>query len=412
MISYAPTIISSSLKYITIKNSELRWSKLNRLFQCTPRLEYLSTTVTSVIDDNYISSSLSTLTKWNLETFSKFNTSNTNVFFQNMSNLCYLKVILHFQLIDGHQWKQIIRNYLPKLKIFRLKTNKTIRLDDNIEERANALINSFRDSFWIDEHKWFVRCLILSRFLRLFTHSYRLKYYETRCDSWKSTCPYDDYQKFQYDMVRTCFHEFLEKFALSHIHLPNIKYLDIKFPINDQFWSNIPSLNRLDLLRISSHADTFQSQLQALLNRAPHLRRLHISQDASLPLQRSLFIYTHRSIFLLDLHECYHYFNEEECLTLSRSPLGIQCEALFIQLNNRQSIISLVRNMINLRALNIYWNDDKVFQHSQQTNNNDRNQNEKKQVLDELVQWLKDELPSTYLISADPHYTHDISIWI
>jgi hypothetical protein len=329
-----------------------------------------------------------------------------------MPNLCYLNVILQWELIDGHQWKQIIRNYLPKLKIFRLKMKKIILFDDNIEERANALIDSFRDSFWIDEHQWFVRCFIFSRSLRLFTHSYRLDYYETLCNSWKSTCPHDDYQKFQYNMTRTCNHEFLERFALSHLHLPNIQYLDITFPINDPFWTNISSLNRLDLLTISHHADTFQFQLQALLDRAPHLRILRICQDASLPLQRSLFKYTHRSIFLLDLHAYYYCFNEEECLTLSRSPLGIHCEALFIRLNNRQSIITLVRNMINLRALNIYWNDDNVFQHSEQINNNDGNQNTKKQVLDELVQWLKDELPSTYLISADPHYTHDISIWI
>jgi hypothetical protein len=33
-------------------------------------------------------------------------------------------------------------------------------------------------------------------------------------------------------------------------------------------------------------------------------------------------------------------------------------------------------------------------------------------MLDELVQWLKDRLPSTYLVNNDPYYDHDISIWI
>ena len=114
----------------------------------------------------------------------------------------------------------------------------------------------------------------------------------------------------------------------------------------------------------------------------------------------------------MDLHKCYHCFNEEECLTWSRSPLGIQCEALFIWLNNRQSITNLVRNMINLRALNIYWNDDKVFQHSQQTNNNDENHNKKRQVLDELVQWLKDRLPPTCMIVNDSDKINNVRIWI
>jgi hypothetical protein len=45
---------------------------------------------------------------------------------------------------------------------------------------------------------------------------------------------------------------------------------------------------------------------------------------------------------------------EEECILLARSPLGVQCEALSIQVNNRESIIYLVKNMIKLRILYVF----------------------------------------------------------
>ncbi len=87
----------------------------------------------------------------------------------------------------------------------------------------------------------------------------------------------------------------------------------------------VPNLNQLKTLSISSHADTFQSQLQTLLDRAPHLTKLMIRKKKSLPFQRSLFKYTNKFIRQVDLRSCNHYFNEEECLLLSsHSSLGVQ----------------------------------------------------------------------------------------
>ncbi|CAF5127807.1 unnamed protein product, partial [Rotaria sp. Silwood1] len=77
----------------------------------------------------------------------------------------------------------------------------------------------------------------------------------------------------------------------------------------------------------------------------------------------------------------------EECFNLSRSPLTFQCEVLFIQVRNRQSIINLVKNMINLRALHIQCEDD-------------------------LVQWLKNHLPSTCLIIRNSDSISQIQMWI
>ncbi|CAF4116372.1 unnamed protein product [Rotaria sordida] len=106
-------------------------------------------------------------------------------------------------------------------------TPKQINLFDSyllsFKERVDELINSFRSSFWIDEHQ----CIVNETF-------------------------------------------FIQPIP-SYIRLPNIEYLWIKLPINEQFWSIVPSLNRLYLLTVVSYIDAFQSQLKALLNRAPRL---------------------------------------------------------------------------------------------------------------------------------------------
>jgi hypothetical protein len=330
-----------------------------------------------------------------------------------MPNLRHLYIkIKYSELIDGHQWEQIIRNYLPKLKTFRLKMSKTLFLEQNIQERVDRLVDSFRSSFWIDEHQWFVRCFIKNRIVYFFTLSDRIIFCESICHSWKSTYPHDNQQEF-YNNITEIFDEtFFDRPISSDIRLPNINYLQIKFPINNRFWSIVPSLNQLKTLSIFSYADTFQSQLQTLLNQAPHLHILRIRQDPSLPLQMSLFKYRNASVRKLHLYDYDHCFNEEECFIFSRSPLGAQCEVLSIQLNNPKTIIYLVNNMINLRALFIDWKDDKNFVYLKSTKNNDERRTKTTQTLDQLVQWLKVRLPSTCLILNDPYYVHNISIWI
>ncbi len=130
-----------------------------------------------------------------------------------------------------------------------------------------------------------VRCFAYSRSIHLDTVSQLISWFPaTLLDLWRSTYPHDDHQKFHNNIDGICDEIFFDTPIPSHVHLSNIEYLHIKFPINDQFWSIVPSLNHLHLLTISSYADTFQSQLQDLFNRAPYLYALTTRQDASLPL--------------------------------------------------------------------------------------------------------------------------------
>ncbi len=64
-----------------------------------------------------------------------------------------MNVTTTHKLINGHQWEQIIRNHLPKLKTFRLKMQRIFRDNSNIQQQADELLDSFRSSFWIDERQ-------------------------------------------------------------------------------------------------------------------------------------------------------------------------------------------------------------------------------------------------------------------
>ncbi len=78
----------------------------------------------------------------------------------------------------------------------------------------------------------------------------------------------------------------------------------------------------------------------------------------------SLFKYTNAAVRRINLDECNHVFNEEECIALTRSSLGAQCEILSIWVNIRKSIVDLVNNISNLRALTVKCSDNEYRKES------------------------------------------------
>jgi hypothetical protein len=91
-------------------------------------------------------------------------------------------------------------------------------------------------------------------------------------------------------------------------------------------------------------------------------------------------------------------FNKEQCIQLSRSPLGMQCETLLIKVKNPRNILDLVNNMPNLQSLYVQCDDDSDF------------------VLptdeDVVFDWLRQQLPSTISMTRRNYITGDIRIWI
>jgi hypothetical protein len=137
----------------------------------TTRLKRLSISIDSDGNEDYQPSPLPTLIHLSVSNHCISDISKMITLLQNVPNLRRLYVYLSWILINGYQWEQAIRKYLPKLKIFQLSMKGKLSISQNIQERADELLNSFRSPFWIDEHQWFVRCAIYNRTIHLQTLS-------------------------------------------------------------------------------------------------------------------------------------------------------------------------------------------------------------------------------------------------
>lgn len=405
--------ISSSLQRLSLVQRRTTLNQINQLFEYTPHLKHLSIIVKHLIDSDYLPSSFPTLINLNIHVSNVFDMSQIIYLLQNIPNLRRLNINLKSNLIDGYKWEQIIDNYLPNLKIFQFQMQHILDFNQNIQEKLTELIHPFRSSFWIDKHRWFVRCFTCQTTIYLYTLSNTLQYWlDKPPDSFISTHTDDNLQKFCHDIIRISYETEFDYPIPSYIRLTNIKHLRIELPINDQFWFIIPNLNQLHSLTILKNIDTFQSQFQALLDRAPNLYRLTIEEYESLPSQISLFKYMHASIRQLNLETYGHYFNEENCMELIRSSLCIQCEQLSINVTSPECILCLVKNMINLRFLNVQLNHEISRKRLLSNEDDEQSQNRTISYEDKLIQWLKERLPSTYLITRHPGYANKIHIWI
>ncbi|CAM4797766.1 unnamed protein product [Rotaria magnacalcarata] len=275
-----PTVISFSIKYLIISCVQcLAWS-IPYLFEYTPHLRYYKGYF-NALNYGFISSPISSAITLDLCFLSVKPNMIENIL-EHMPNLRQLTVHMKDEAcIDGHQWEHIIRNYLPKLKWFKL--NMKIKSISNKEQEVDRLLDSFRDRFWLEEHRWFVRCHwnLDGNEIKLCTLPYAFDYF---CSDFplisKSTHPRgEDYSS--YDCVRFFRYKSIlsEKSALSDFHFSNVEQLDITLPVDDQFWAIIPKFDKLTSLNVSfkSNHETCQSQLQLILDRAMRLHSLRFN---------------------------------------------------------------------------------------------------------------------------------------
>ncbi|CAF1281179.1 unnamed protein product [Adineta steineri] len=403
-----PQSISTSIQYLDISiENEVRSNEIIQLFEHTPSLKHLSMLTKCDVNGNYLSHKFPILTKLQVIIRESFDFSQIYVFFQNFPSLRHLDIDTAFILLDGYEWKEIIQNWLPNLRAFKLEMMAVLP-EQSIQKEADELFATFQTSFWTVEHQWFVRCFTEETEIYLQTTSSRFNYNVhayLNPDSFKSTCPHEDaqhyYSKITHIYNQICF----DKMIPLHTRLPNIQHINIQVPINDRFWSIVSSLNQLKSMSVSSYVGSFQEKLQALFDLAPNLRRVSIYQDEPLPSYMSIFKCKSASVRELCLRfyelDRNHYFNQDDCVTLTHAPLSVQCEKLSISVTNRENIIYLVENLTNLYSLDVVCKDDECFQTLVDEKNDD-----------ELVQWLKDRLPSTNLIIRYHNMKCVIRIWI
>ena len=402
--------ISMSLEYLSLNGWAISCNQVNELFQYTPRLKHLSISIEDYIND-YMPTLLPTLA-FKMNTSPRSNNSNIVLLLKNMPNLQSLQIDVLSGIIDGYQWQDLITNYLPKLKKFRFRMVETIGWDKTVSKRMNELIEPFRSSFWIAEHRWFVRCFILERTVHLCTLPNTFPQVNVPApDFFMSTDPDDDLQKCCNDTTEITNVRFFNDPKLSNIRLTNIQDLCIEFPIHDQFWVVVPSLSQLQSLTVYANVTIPSYFFQALSDRASHLRQLTIRVNRSSFLKMSSLKHIKPSLRQRNIQHDISYFNEEECLAFAHSPLVSQCEELSINVRNGESILALVHNMSRLQLLKIRCRDVELRNYlAAEIDNFICEQNVSAE--DELVEWLNERLPPTYLISRCRKSTDHVRIWM
>ncbi|CAF4072136.1 unnamed protein product, partial [Rotaria sp. Silwood1] len=292
--------------------------------------------------------------------------------FKLLPNVNYLKIEIWSLNIDGYQWKEIIINYLPKLNVLQFMINSN--LDDSIdnktdEEKIDQYLETYRTPFWIEDHQWFIRCHWKRWKNNISIRVYSLPYAFNNfpiCSNefdFKTKSIYSSEMYFSYDSVRNVGYEqhIFSDEILQHVQLPNIEILFVRLPTDHRFFSIVSKFKNLHSLSISIPKIIYQSQLQVLLDNAPRLYSLAFeSWKTSKP---PPYQCTSKSIHRLDLHGSSrtsrkHHYTCKQCLELSRSSLGIQCQVLHIEVKELKCILQLIYSMINLRTLYVFYECD------------------------------------------------------
>ncbi|CAF3182681.1 unnamed protein product [Rotaria socialis] len=408
---FIPTVMSSSLKYLFIWGSEHCQNEISALIKQTPCLRHFSVLLNiDSNNDNDVQEPFLSITQLDI-CISRIDENRITKFLQNMPNLYRMTVDMSSldddnanTILNGYQWENIIHNNLSNLRIFRFKMEFRIVNENNREEKINELINSFRSPFWLEKHKWFIRChwnpTNTSSFIYFYTLPYSYSYFNfDHSMIVKSTSPNEN-MFIHYNCVHNLTYESLsnEDIVSSPIQFANLQSLSLKLPIDGYLYSMIQKFDQLKSLSVQLNDDdtNISYQFQFFLDNIPNLHSLRYSSCSAHFPDMSFFEFQHSSIHHLDLRGYNQYFTDEQCIMLTHSLLAIQCEILFIRIQNHRMIFYLLHNMINLRTLNVQC-EDANFDETREDN---------------FIVWLKEHLPSTYIVSRDMVFQGDIRIWI
>jgi hypothetical protein len=391
-----PTVVSLSLKHLYIHHITWKFEKLVRLMEKTPHLQYFSTSaiftngadVHDYADQTPPLSQNLSMRKLKLSGITSSRIM-INILYR-MSNLSSLNIQKFFLSFDGYQWQTIIRNSLPKLKIFCLNMSYDIDKTKNKENEIDQLLDTYRSSFWIEEHQWYMGCLWNSFNDNRQICLYSLPFYfqnsinnDSQSD-YQTKSTYLSNIKYSYDHIRSLHYEsaLFKNTEFSNVIFNRIESLVLTLPFDNLFFSIIPNFDHLLSLGLYL-SNNYPFQLQFLLDKTPRLVELEFLSWSTKEMPP--FNVTSTSIRRLNLlgrdeFRYRHRFDRQQCITLSKSSLAIQCQVLRIEVESPLGIIELVPNLINLRTLHVYY------------------QNDSRGHRPEFLEWLKRCLPSTLTV--------------
>ncbi|CAF5019587.1 unnamed protein product, partial [Rotaria magnacalcarata] len=196
----------------------------------------------------------------------------------------------------------------------------------------------------------------------------------------------------------------------SRFRFNNIEHLSLSLPFNENFFFIVSKFVRLRSLFVytdtNKNLNNIQFQLQLILDQAPRLYSLEFTtwsrSDSESPFEGLRSVSVRRlNLIRFNFNDQDYHFDEKECIELSRSFLGIQCEVLIITVKNQRNILTLLNNLPNLRSLyahslDHYWPENGSVS----------------SAMDGLVQWLRQQLPPTCAVTKDENDSFGIHLWI
>ena len=164
-------------------------------------------------------------------------------FLCRMPNLSHLKLDMLHNGIHAQIWERLIQKHLSKLKNLQFKTNfTTVVVASTREQHVQQIVDTFRNPFWLDEHRWFVQCDWSPMIEKCYVYTLPYSFENFNIDfpiCAKSTCAPDN-DRCLYDRVRRLTytgtpHYLYECFTLSHIQFPNVEHITIELPTHNHF---------------------------------------------------------------------------------------------------------------------------------------------------------------------------------
>ena len=399
--NFSLTKMSTSIEHLSITNKTFGLREMISLFEYTPNLRYLEIDVHHYFIYHEFTNAISSIIILKMSITSSFNV--LIYILENMPNLIDLKIEIKNLYITGHQWEQIINNYLTRLKLFQLKMNFQLSEKEDKTEQMENILDTFRSHFWLDERHWFIQLNNSPYDAIIYTLPYAFGHFSISNSTISKTTYSSDDKYWSYDQVHhlNCL-SVTGSLPLDQIQFPNVRHLDIDYYFHNYIRFISPILDRVTSVVIKLQNDSFRNpllELENIINHASHLYSLtflNFPEKYQLPLN-----VTHSTIRRLDFKQCYRHFTRSECIALSYSLMAIQCEILFINIIDQTDIIEFVNIMINLRMLyvqclhNIHSTTDQVSL-----------------IEDNHLQWLKQQLPSICTINTNVCDKNSIQLWL
>ena len=401
--SIVPTVMSSTLEVLAIKNMRCNLRELFSLFEHTPRLRHLDISINETINDHRdFAFSLPLITTLKLTYEGSF--SALRELLKNVPNVCHCAMRTKNIVVKGKSWAKIISHHLPKLKIFHLRMEfDQVDLGSTLEK----FLLTYKTDFWLKVHRWHTR-----------VHSFYSSNHQKTVLLYTLAYAFHDHEIFDsgpFGRIESCYSNLESQMSYTHVHhlscisLPaflapfrhrfsHVSHLFLILPFENRLWTLFPTFDHLRKLHITcSYPQTYNShvsgQFQTFLDRAPRLRSLTFQSSINLVLP--LLECIGKSITKIELQTSDEYFDWSTCKTLSLSQLAKQCHILSIKLHHRMNILQLVQKMSQIRTLNVDFPSNRY-----QTND------------DQLIKWLQCQLPPTCMVAQDMTHSNRIQLWI